>query len=454
MYRFYVPSDGYEYHYAELCRVFLPEDDFEIISIDKLPDPGFVNENSYVIGTSGSHDRDSVKRELYAVLSDITDMKPEWGTLTGVRPLKPALDILGRTGSLDDMKRSLKELYLIADSKADLLSEIAEYQTEYVRGNPSDFISVYTGIPFCPTRCEYCSFASNVADEDAIALYLENLGIGPDLRSDLRKKGKSTLRRYVEEGQEAKNKLIQCNLRLVLFVAKKYSHSKRSIEDLVQDGNMGLMTAVDRFDYTRGFKFSTYAYNWINQSITRELANQNKTIRIPVHLIERINQMHRAERALSVSLGYEPSDEEIAKKMECTVEQIRNMHAISQTIVSLDSPVGEDQDATYGDFIVDQTASKADEEAEHKDLQTKLSNVMDKALTEKEKAVLVYRFGLDGGEPMTLDEVGSIYHVTRERIRQIEAKALRKMRSPKYAKFLNDFRDDPHKKVEYNRYAW
>ena len=284
--------------------------------------------------------------------------------------------------------------------------------------------------------------------------YLENLGIGPDLRSDLRKKGKSTLRRYVEEGQEAKNKLIQCNLRLVLFVAKKYSHSKRSIEDLVQDGNMGLMTAVDRFDYTRGFKFSTYAYNWINQSITRELANQNKTIRIPVHLIERINQMHRAERALSVSLGYEPSDEEIAKKMECTVEQIRNMHAISQTIVSLDSPVGEDQDATYGDFIVDQTASKADEEAEHKDLQTKLSNVMDKALTEKEKAVLVYRFGLDGGEPMTLDEVGSIYHVTRERIRQIEAKALRKMRSPKYAKFLNDFRDDPHKKVEYNRYAW
>lgn len=284
--------------------------------------------------------------------------------------------------------------------------------------------------------------------------YLEALGIGPDLRSDLRKKGKSTLKRYVEEGQEAKDKLILCNLRLVLFVAKKYSHSKRSIEDLVQDGNMGLMTAVDRFDYTRGFKFSTYAYNWINQSITRELANQNKTIRIPVHLIERINQMHRAERALSVSLGYEPSDEEIAKKMECTVEQIRNMHAISQTIVSLDSPVGEDQDATYGDFIVDQTASKADEEAEHKDLQTKLSNVMDKALTEKEKAVLVYRFGLDGGEPMTLDEVGSIYHVTRERIRQIEAKALRKMRSPKYAKFLNDFRDDPHKKVEYNRYAW
>lgn len=284
--------------------------------------------------------------------------------------------------------------------------------------------------------------------------YLEALGIGPDLRSDLRKKGKSTLKRYVEEGQEAKDKLILCNLRLVLFVAKKYSHSKRSIEDLAQDGNMGLMTAVDRFDYTRGFKFSTYAYNWINQSITRELANQNKTIRIPVHLIERINQMHRAERALSVSLGYEPSDEEIAKKMECTVEQIRNMHAISQTIVSLDSPVGEDQDATYGDFIVDQTASKADEEAEHKDLQTKLSNVMDKALTEKEKAVLVYRFGLDGGEPMTLDEVGSIYHVTRERIRQIEAKALRKMRSPKYAKFLNDFRDDPHKKVEYNRYAW
>ena len=175
MYRFYAPDDGYEYHYAELCRVFLTDDEFEIISMSKLPDPAYLRDSSHVLGAAAGSDRDSIKRELYVLLEELTGMSPEWGTLTGVRPLKPALDIFRKTGSLSNMKTALKDRYLISDSKADLLAEIAEYQNSHVQDNPSDFISVYTGIPFCPTRCEYCSFASNVAETDEIEHYLADL---------------------------------------------------------------------------------------------------------------------------------------------------------------------------------------------------------------------------------------------------------------------------------------
>lgn len=175
MYRFYIRDDGYEYHYAELCRVFLSEVDFEIISMNRLPDPELLSSSSYVLGADVHSDRDSIKRDLYTILGKLTGMKPEWGTLTGVRPLKPALDILDKCGHLEDMKLALKDKYLLSDSKADLLGEIAEYQLKHVKGNPSDCVSVYTGIPFCPTRCEYCSFASNVAGDKEIERYLVDL---------------------------------------------------------------------------------------------------------------------------------------------------------------------------------------------------------------------------------------------------------------------------------------
>ena len=175
MYRFYIRDDGYEYHYAELCRVFLAEDEFEIISMNRLPDPELLSNSSFVLGADDHSDRDSIKRHLYLLLEALTGMKPEWGTLTGVRPLKPALDILEKCGHLEDMKLALKDKYLLSDSKADLLGEIAEYQLRNVTGNPSDFLSVYAGIPFCPTRCEYCSFASNVAGDDEIERYLIDL---------------------------------------------------------------------------------------------------------------------------------------------------------------------------------------------------------------------------------------------------------------------------------------
>ena len=175
MYRFYIIDDGYEYHYAELCRVFLHEDEFEIISTGRLPDSSYISDTSYVLGADDCSNRDSIKRDLYHILADLTGMKPEWGTLTGVRPLKPALEILDRCGDIKAMKEALYERYLLSDSKAELLAEIAEYQISHINADPSEYISIYTGIPFCPTRCEYCSFASNVATEKEIEKYLSNL---------------------------------------------------------------------------------------------------------------------------------------------------------------------------------------------------------------------------------------------------------------------------------------
>lgn len=245
----------------------------------------------------------------------------------------------------------------------------------------------------------------------------------------------------VERGEMAKQRLIEANLRLVVSIAKRHVGRGMLFLDLIQEGNMGLMKAVDKFDYTKGFKFSTYATWWIRQAITRAIADQARTIRIPVHMVETINKLVRCQRQLMQELGREPSPEEIAAKMETTPEKVREIIKISQEPISLESPVGEEDDSNLGDFIPDTDAISPDEYASNELLKDELRNVLE-TLTDREERVLRLRFGLDDGRTRTLEEVGKEFGVTRERIRQIEAKALRKLRHPSRSKKLRDFMDD------------
>ena len=245
----------------------------------------------------------------------------------------------------------------------------------------------------------------------------------------------------IERGDLAKQRLIEANLRLVVSIAKRHVGRGMLFLDLIQEGNMGLMKAVDKFDYTKGFKFSTYATWWIRQAITRAIADQARTIRIPVHMVETINKLVRCQRQLMQELGREPSPEEIAVKMETTPEKVREIIKISQEPISLESPVGEEDDSNLGDFIPDTDALSPDEYASNELLKDELRNVLE-TLTDREERVLRLRFGLDDGRTRTLEEVGKEFGVTRERIRQIEAKALRKLRHPSRSKKLRDFMDD------------
>ncbi len=245
----------------------------------------------------------------------------------------------------------------------------------------------------------------------------------------------------VERGEMAKQRLIEANLRLVVSIAKRHVGREMLFLDLIQEGNMGLMKAVDKFDYTKGFKFSTYATWWIRQAITRAIADQARTIRIPVHMVETINKLVRCQRQLMQELGREPSPEEIAAKMETTPEKVREIIKISQEPISLESPVGEEDDSNLGDFIPDTDAISPDEYASNELLKDELRNVLE-TLTDREERVLRLRFGLDDGRMRTLEEVGKEFGVTRERIRQIEARALRKLRHPSRSKKLRDFMDD------------
>ena len=245
----------------------------------------------------------------------------------------------------------------------------------------------------------------------------------------------------VERGEMAKQRLIEANLRLVVSIAKRHVGRGMLFLDLIQEGNMGLMKAVDKFDYTKGFKFSTYATWWIRQAITRAIADQARTIRIPVHMVETINKLVRCQRQLMQELGREPSPEEIAAKMETTPEKVREIIKISQEPISLESPVGEEDDSNLGDFIPDTDAISPDEYASNELLKDELRNVLE-TLTDREERVLRLRYGLDDGRMRTLEEVGKEFGVTRERIRQIENKAINKLRHPSRIKKLRDFMDD------------
>ncbi len=270
---------------------------------------------------------------------------------------------------------------------------------------------------------------------DPVRMYLKEIGRVPLLTAD----EEVELAIAMEEGsEEAKKSLVEANLRLVVSIAKRYVGRGMSFLDLIQEGNLGLMRAVDKFDYHRGYKFSTYATWWIRQAITRAIADQARTIRIPVHMVETINKLIRVSRQLVQELGREPLAEEIAEHMDITPEKVREILKISQDPVSLETPIGEEDDSHLGDFIEDQDALAPADAAAFELLKEQLEEVLH-TLTEREEKVLRLRFGLDDGKPRTLEEVGKRFSVTRERIRQIEAKALRKLRHPSRSKRLKDY---------------
>jgi RNA polymerase primary sigma factor len=276
-----------------------------------------------------------------------------------------------------------------------------------------------------------------VGIDDPVRMYLKEIGRVPLLSPD----EEVALAKRMEQGdEEAKRKLAEANLRLVVSIAKRYVGRGMLFLDLIQEGNLGLIKAVEKFDYRKGYKFSTYATWWIRQAITRAIADQARTIRIPVHMVETINKLIRVSRQLLQELGREPSPDEIAREMNITEEKVREIMKIAQEPVSLETPIGEEEDSHLGDFIEDHEARAPAEEASFTLLREQLDEVL-KTLTDREQKVLRLRFGLDDGRARTLEEVGQKFGVTRERIRQIEAKTLRKLRHPSRSKKLKDYLD-------------
>ena len=328
---------------------------------------------------------------------------------------------------------------LDADGIDDLLERLTDGGISITDkdGNPSSKYVVEAPKPEELTDEEL--LGSNSAKvNDPVRMYLKESGVVPLLSNEEEKE----LAIAVENGDlEAKQRLAEANLRLVVSIAKRYVGRGMQFLDLIQEGNMGLMKAVDKFDYSKGFKFSTYATWWIRQAITRAIADQARTIRIPVHMVETINKLVREQRNLLQELGQDPTPEQIAERMDMTPDKVREILKIAQEPVSLETPIGEEDDSHLGDFIEDEVIENPVDYTTRVVLREQLDEVLD-TLTDREENVLRLRFGLDDGKMRTLEDVGKVFNVTRERIRQIEAKALRKLRHPSRSKQLKDFIED------------
>jgi len=332
-----------------------------------------------------------------------------------------------------------EKLVLDADGIDDLLERLTDGGISITDkdGNPSSKYVVEAPKPEELTDEEL--LGSNSAKvNDPVRMYLKEIGVVPLLSNEEEKE----LAIAVENGDlEAKQRLAEANLRLVVSIAKRYVGRGMQFLDLIQEGNMGLMKAVDKFDYSKGFKFSTYATWWIRQAITRAIADQARTIRIPVHMVETINKLVREQRNLLQELGQDPTPEQIAERMDMTPDKVREILKIAQEPVSLETPIGEEDDSHLGDFIEDEVIENPVDYTTRVVLREQLDEVLD-TLTDREENVLRLRFGLDDGKMRTLEDVGKVFNVTRERIRQIEAKALRKLRHPSRSKQLKDFIED------------
>ena len=336
----------------------------------------------------------------------------------------------------EQLANELKGLEIDSDSLDDLYNALTEADIDIVSEDGSDDAS---GEEITDTvQVEDLTMSKDIKINDPVRMYLKEIGRINLLTSD----EEFEYAKRAEEGdEEAKKMLAESNLRLVVSIAKRYVGRGMLFLDLIQEGNIGLMKAVDKFDPTKGYKFSTYATWWIRQAITRAIADQARTIRVPVHMVETINKLARVQRQLTQELNREPTDEEIAKKLGITVEKVREVYKISQDPVSLETPIGEEEDSHLGDFVPDERMMGPEEYATVEMLKEELAGVL-LTLTDPEEKVLRLRFGLDDGQCRTLEEVGQIFGVTRERIRQIEAKALRKLRHPSRSRKLKDFLTD------------